>query len=1679
MPLNIRARLNLEVSKFKSNAKVAAASFRTIASSTKISTDKIDAYIKSSQDKHRAQIKRTEAMEIQSARERAKIISKLEQEKYRNRGGIKPGTTAGMQIPIRDVTNIFSLSTKQQKQFIKDVTIARKNAEKQKLEAVKQRARRERELNRAMAQSDKQTLKAILAAYRQAKRQEIAESVKSFAYRKAYDARYLAGKVARELSALSKIKAANKSTIRQMEKDALAAKINYFNSEEFTTRLAAMRYALYDISRRATAFGVAIGAAFAAAVKSAIDFESSFTSVERTTQLSLTSNIPEVRGQAEELRATLIQLSTEIPVAFGDITEIATLGAQMGIAADDVDNFTETVAKFSAITKIGVEDVALSFGRISQLLDVSADDFENLSSAIAYTGVNSVSTDKEILRMSEAIGAAATNAGFAADQTIGFAAALASLKVRPEEARGVLTRLFREFDLSVSAGGSKLDDLARVIGKTSEEAANIWKQDPSQFVQAFLRGAKATGQLNQVITALGITNSRELNVITRLANNMGVLETALADSSEQFELGTFSSEAYGLVVDDLSSKITMLQNSIAAMGAAFGEELVPILKVVVDGLRDVVDNLTAAPDWMQKVLLGVTALTAGLALLVGGTLGTVAGMFALKLIITDMGAKAGAAALGVGSFRAMIISLIPGTTGATGVVSALGLAAKSAGDRFMAASWGVKAFVAALGVIAIAATVVATIAAFAGAAANAEKEAQALAKANFDAAGGLEAFKKASQDGLDAGAKVYDTVTASVSNLTDEQIAEKKSALEADVARKKLTSSTEDGYKAYREAESKLKAFNDEIERGNGLTEESTIAFTENTKAVLANALQKIQLEGGGELNIFSVIAGIKGTEAEAALSAAGLDAVEILNGSMEAAMSGEMSAFDYMREQFQKVAPEMRENKQWTDFVQNMYNAANATDTNIQSAKDANAAYSILGEVIGDAGQSADDMGEGFLDLNDILKTTVKLLTSGALAQGKVADALDTFAQGAAETAGEMDGLGEAARTNLSNFASFMNSAVEASIEAGTGTKGALESIIGGLNALSNAGIDTGDAFTYAKSFIINSLQTIVPGIETMFGMLNASQDMQGIEDAIRALYATKIAAADTPQDVARLRAELEATLSMIAGFGSQFTVSLGKVSQSAGKTQTALEKLQEAISGLFSWTNRRMSVQDSINSLGDSIRENGNTFSIWSEAGRSNVESLLDSIDNLAELSGGDLQKMANYLGALRQALVDAGAPASALRYIDDALKKTGKTAQVSTREVDRFYAELADSAAAKRSLAEIASAVSEVQSALRSNISAYFSAQRAIDDVTLGWYDMSDAADAARDAIASAQETIDDANQSILEANASIKELQAGGKTLEYQLQIAIKYGDELRAEEIRAQIAQNTAEIAGQRDSIADANRTIADAQADIRDAQGDLGIGSTTRQMIEQTRALEDMALKYADATAWMMAMAEPGADLEKIIDDQVDAFLRNAQEMGYSKDEATDLAGVLKDELIAQMDAVPRDIETEISAETSTALKTINSFVTDANNRLATIKDKTITVTTRYIQQAVPGTMGGGGGGSLVRASTGGLIRGAGTATSDSIAAQLSNGEYVVRAAAVSRYGVDFFNALNNMQTPIGSYPVAASAASSSQTVYLSTEDRNLLRQAIDRPIALYTDNATIAKSANDGNTILAQRGIR
>lgn len=70
--------------------------------------------------------------------------------------------------------------------------------------------------------------------------------------------------------------------------------------------------------------------------------------------------------------------------------------------------------------------------------------------------------------------------------------------------------------------------------------------------------------------------------------------------------------------------------------------------------------------------------------------------------------------------------------------------------------------------------------------------------------------------------------------------------------------------------------------------------------------------------------------------------------------------------------------------------------------------------------------------------------------------------------------------------------------------------------------------------------------------------------------------------------------------------------------------------------------------------------------------------------------------------------------------------------------------------------------------------------------------------------------------------------------------------------------------------------------------------------------------------------------------------------------------------------------------------------------------------------KSLMGSVSGGGGDASVSAAGGGLIRGPGTSTSDSIPAWLSDNEFVVRARAVRKYGVAFLRAINSGKLDLG-----------------------------------------------------------
>lgn len=109
-------------------------------------------------------------------------------------------------------------------------------------------------------------------------------------------------------------------------------------------------------------------------------------------------------------------------------------------------------------------------------------------------------------------------------------------------------------------------------------------------------------------------------------------------------------------------------------------------------------------------------------------------------------------------------------------------------------------------------------------------------------------------------------------------------------------------------------------------------------------------------------------------------------------------------------------------------------------------------------------------------------------------------------------------------------------------------------------------------------------------------------------------------------------------------------------------------------------------------------------------------------------------------------------------------------------------------------------------------------------------------------------------------------------------------------------------------------------------------------------------------------------------------------------------------------------------------------------------------------------------GAAAVAAATGGYITGAGTSTSDSIPAKLSNGEYVVKAESVKKYGVDYLHAINTGRLHRYATGGLVSNASSPKAPNISDENSSsrITNQAQSAPViqqTLVLDSGEMMKS--------------
>ena len=372
-----------------------------------------------------------------------------------------------------------------------------------------------------------------------------------------------------------------------------------------------VRYAARDTAVYYGAITAGLGTLVSAAAQAGIAQERAFADVKRTAQ-GTTQDLA-------ELRKAYTDLSTQkVVTPFADLAKIGTLGAQMNIPTKDLKDFTTAVAEFSTVTEMDVEAATTAFGRFGQMMGGlqesskgAGDGYKILANQVADLGAKSVATEPEIANMMVSIAAQGKSAGFTQNQILALSSTLSSLAIPKEWARGSLQRIFNSINAAAAEGGDAMHTYARAVGVTDAEFQKLWRDDPNKVFQGILQnlaGISDKVQKAQAIKDLGFKNVRDVELLSRMSNSVGLYVEQLEEAEKASKNTSFIDDSMSIITDTMSAKLQQFQNALQNAGAAMNSSFMVPMKTIVTVATLAVNAFAKLPAPIQAFIGALTAV---------------------------------------------------------------------------------------------------------------------------------------------------------------------------------------------------------------------------------------------------------------------------------------------------------------------------------------------------------------------------------------------------------------------------------------------------------------------------------------------------------------------------------------------------------------------------------------------------------------------------------------------------------------------------------------------------------------------------------------------------------------------------------------------------------------------------------------------------------------------------------------------------------------------------------------------------------------------------------------------------------------------------------------------------------------------------------------------------------------
>lgn len=347
--------------------------------------------------------------------------------------------------------------------------------------------------------------------------------------------------------------------------------------------LLGVSFSLQTVGSLMAGMGAALAAPLVASVAAAVSFEHAFADVRKT--------VEGTESQLNDLSVAIRNMSREIPVTANELAKIASIGGQMGVGIENIEKFTEVVAKMAATTNLSAESAAKALASISSIMQEPLQNIDRMSSTIVDLGNKFVATESDIVSFAERIAGAGKIAGMTTADVLGIATAFRSVGIQAEAGGTAVQRVLIEMTKAVDTGNSSLSVFAETAGITAEAFQELFKTgQAAQAFDLFVRGLAQSGeQAFTVLEKLFGSEARMNRAFISMAQASGTLTKALGDGASAWERNVAANEEFQKRSQTVVSQLQILANKFIDLGIQIGNSEIPLVKMGVSLAGMVVD----------------------------------------------------------------------------------------------------------------------------------------------------------------------------------------------------------------------------------------------------------------------------------------------------------------------------------------------------------------------------------------------------------------------------------------------------------------------------------------------------------------------------------------------------------------------------------------------------------------------------------------------------------------------------------------------------------------------------------------------------------------------------------------------------------------------------------------------------------------------------------------------------------------------------------------------------------------------------------------------------------------------------------------------------------------------------------------------------------------------------------